>query len=74
MTWWAWLLLWTLLVAGAAYVFVVLLRRLWRQAKALAHELSVAADRFGAVAERLEERQPPEVGFPDRPARGASTA
>lgn len=55
MTWWAWLLLWTLLVLGAAGVFFLLGRRLWRQGKALGHELGAAADRFSAVADRLAE-------------------
>lgn len=59
MSWWAWLLLWTLLVAGAAALVFVLARRLWRQAKALTHELGAAADRFGAVTDRLQELQQP---------------
>lgn len=58
-----WLLLWTVLVAGAAALVFVLGRRLWRQAKALTRELGTAADRFGAVTDRLEELQRP--GSPD---------
>ena len=53
MTWWAWLLLWTLLVAGAAGVFFLLGRRLWRSAKALTAELGAAADRFAVVADQF---------------------
>lgn len=55
MTWWAWLLLWTVLVLGAAGVFFLVGRRLWRQGKALVHELDAAADRFSVVADRLAE-------------------
>lgn len=50
-----WLLLWTALVTGAAGALFLLVRRLWRQAKALTREIGTAADRFGAVTARLEE-------------------
>lgn len=55
MTWWGWLLLWTVLALGAGGVFFLVGRRLWRQGKALVHELEAAADRFSAVADRLAE-------------------
>lgn len=70
MTWWAWLLLWTVLVLGAAGVLFLLGRRLWRQGKALVHELDAAADRFSAVADRLaalDDPGAPTREFPPQP-------
>lgn len=49
MTWWAWLLLWTLLVAGAVTVHAILIRRLWRQMKAVGHEVSTLTRRIDAA-------------------------
>ena len=56
MTWWAWLLLWTVLVLGAGAVLFVLGRRLWRQATAVARELGAAADRFASVSSAVDNR------------------
>jgi hypothetical protein len=54
-TWWAWTLLWLVLVlAGAGFLFLVA-RRLLRQGAALARELSEAADVLARVGEQLED-------------------
>jgi 1,6-anhydro-N-acetylmuramate kinase len=52
-TWWAWVLLWTTLVAGAIGVLLVQARSLWRKAMALFDELGTAADRLGALDQEL---------------------
>jgi hypothetical protein len=52
-TWWAWTLLWIVLVAGAGVVFFQLGRSLWRKAGALLTELGEAADRLSAVTAEL---------------------
>ena len=49
MTWWAWLLLWTLLVAGSVTVHVLLVRRLWRKLKAVSHEITDLTRRIDAA-------------------------
>lgn len=48
-----WFLLWTVLVLGAAGVFFLLGRDLWRKAKALVGELTTATDRLTALSDRL---------------------
>lgn len=53
MTWWGWLLLWTVLVVGAVAGHFLLVRRLWRQVKALTGELGTAADRFAVVGDHI---------------------
>ena len=50
-----WVLIWVLLVLGAALVFLLLGRRLWRQAKALTAELGAATDRLTELTDRLAE-------------------
>ena len=50
-----WVLVWVLLVLGAALVFFLLGRRLWRQGKALTAELGTATDRLAALTDRLAE-------------------
>jgi hypothetical protein len=50
-----WVLVWVLLVLGAALVFFLLGRRLWRQAKALTAELGAATDRLTGLTDRLAE-------------------
>ena len=50
-----WVLVWVLLVLGAALVFFLLGRRLWRQAKALTAELGAATDRLTELTDRLAE-------------------
>jgi hypothetical protein len=52
-TWWAWTVLWILLVLGAGLVFFVLGRSLWRKASALLGELGAAADRLQVVSAEL---------------------
>jgi predicted PurR-regulated permease PerM len=53
-TWWAWLLLWLLLVVGALGVFALLGRSLWRKARALVDTLGAASERLNALTERLD--------------------
>ena len=55
MTWWAWVLLWVVLVALAGLVLFVAARRVFRQGMALAAELGAAADTFAEVSLRLEQ-------------------
>ena len=50
-----WFLLWTVLVLGAAGVFFLLGRDLWRKSKALARELSAATDRLTVLGDRLAD-------------------
>jgi len=45
-----WVLLWLLLIVGAAVFLTLLVRRVWRQAKALAAELSRASDRLNEAS------------------------
>ena len=52
-----WVLLWAVLLLGAALVLFLLGRRLWRQAKALTVELGTATDRLTALTDRLAELQ-----------------
>jgi hypothetical protein len=51
--WWAWVLFWTALVAGATGVMFVLGRSLWRKSMELFHELGTAADRLGVLDQEL---------------------
>jgi hypothetical protein len=52
-TWWAWTLLWVVLLAGAVTVILLQARSLWRKAVALVQELSLAADRLDALDREL---------------------
>ena len=52
-----WFLLWAVLVLGAAGVFFLIGRDLWRKSKALFGELDTASERFGALTDRLEDLQ-----------------
>ena len=54
MTWWAWLILWTAILAGSGWLFFSLGRGLWRQSTALFSELGTASDRLGAVMDQLD--------------------
>ena len=54
MTWWAWTLLWIVLVAAAGLVIYLAVRRLLRQGMALARELGAAADLLSEVTRTLE--------------------
>jgi hypothetical protein len=62
-----WFLLWAVLVIGAVAVFFLLGRRLYRQGKALVHEMTEASDRLGAISAALaaQEATPP-AGPPGR--------
>jgi hypothetical protein len=55
-TWWAWTLLWVVLVAAAGLVLYLAARRLFRQGAALARELGDLADRLAAVTRTLDEQ------------------
>lgn len=55
MTWWAWTILWVLLILGALWVFFLLGRMVWHKASALLAELSAAAERFEVLSDRLAE-------------------
>jgi hypothetical protein len=50
-----WFLLWTVLVLGAAGVYFLLGRDLWRKAKALVGELTTATDRLTEIGDRLAD-------------------
>ncbi len=49
-----WVSVWVLLVAGTAVGAFVFGRDLWRRGAALVHEVGQAADRLGALGERLD--------------------
>lgn len=61
-----WVLVWVLLVLGAALVFFLLGRRLWRQIKALTAELSTATDRLTVLTDRLAELETAPVAGAER--------
>jgi hypothetical protein len=67
-TWWAWTLLWLVLVLAAAGFLFLMGRRLLRQGLALAGELSEAAEALARVSEQLEDRAGPP--FPGASAAG----
>jgi cytochrome c-type biogenesis protein CcmH/NrfG len=50
-----WFLLWAVLVLGAAGVFFLLGRDLWRKSRALVHELTTATDRLTELGDRLSD-------------------
>ena len=54
-----WVLLWFVLVLGAAGLFALLGVRLFRQAKALVRELSAVSDRLAQVSEAVTHMAPP---------------
>jgi hypothetical protein len=53
-SWWAWTLLWVVLVAGAGLTLYLAVRRLLRQGMALVRELGAAADTLAEVTRALE--------------------
>lgn len=55
MTWWAWTLLWIVLVAVAGLVLFLAVRRLLRQGTALAREFADVTDRLAEVTRALED-------------------
>jgi hypothetical protein len=65
-TWWAWVLLWLVLVLAAAGVLYLAARRLLRKGLALAGELGAAADLLADVSRRLEDLPPADGASPDR--------
>ncbi len=62
MTWWAWTLLWVVLVAGAGLVLYLAVRRLLRQGMSLARELGAATNLLAEVTRTLEA--PPGEAIP----------
>lgn len=50
-----WWVIWTVLVLGAAGVFVLIGVRLWRAATALLRELNASAAEFGRLADGIAE-------------------
>jgi hypothetical protein len=50
-----WFALWAVLVLGAAGIFFLLGRDLWRKARALTRELGAATNRLTEVSDRLGE-------------------
>jgi hypothetical protein len=62
-----WVLVWVLLVLGAALLFFLLGRRLWRQARALSAELGTATERLTELTDRLEALDGAPVARPERP-------
>lgn len=63
MTWWMWVLLWLVLVVGAAVVLVRLALGLWRKAMAVLTELGRAGQVSAELSEqvaRLRAEQPRE--------------
>ena len=74
MTWWAWTLLWIVLVLVAGGVLYLAARRLFRQGAALVRELGEAAELLSEVTRALEEpvREPATPAEPaDRPRPSA---
>jgi hypothetical protein len=55
MAWWWWVVLWIVLVLAAAAVMFLLGRSLWRKAKILMSELSVAAERLSVATQGLQK-------------------
>jgi hypothetical protein len=53
--WYIWVLLWAVLVILGFIVLARLALSLWRKAVALGKELSMAADRFAAVSDGLQD-------------------
>jgi hypothetical protein len=50
-----WFLVWAVLVLGAAGLFFLLGRDLWRRSRALVRELSTATDRLTELGDRLAD-------------------
>jgi hypothetical protein len=53
-TWWAWAVVWVVLVLAGALVLFVSARRLYRQGMALVRELGTAAALFAEVSQTVE--------------------
>jgi hypothetical protein len=68
-SWWAWTLLWVVLVLAAAAFLYLTARRLIRQGAALARELGEAAELLADLTRALDERSeetPAANPAPDR--------
>ena len=61
-----WVLVWVLLVLGAALLFFLVGRRLWRQAKALTGELGTATERLTELTDRLEALESSPISGADQ--------
>ena len=61
MTWWAWLLVFVLLVVLAAVVLFLLVRSVWRKASALFTELAHSSDRIAELTAVLESAERPGI-------------
>ena len=72
MTWWAWTLLWVVLVAGALLGLFLVGRSLWRKASALLTELGAAANRLSVVSAELSAMA--ATANPEEPAVFADPA
>ena len=58
MTWWAWTILWVVLVLGGALALFLTARRLYRQGMALARELGAATNAAAEVANAVQALGP----------------
>jgi hypothetical protein len=74
-----WFLLWTVLVLGAAGVFFVLGRDIWRKGRLLVRELGAVTDRLSEIGDRLADadhagdaRTGPSQGAGDVRSQGSS--
>ncbi len=57
MAWWVWVLIWALLVAGAAVVLVPLVLSALRRMREVNREIAIATQRFALISEQLEQLQ-----------------
>ncbi len=57
-----WVAAWAVLLLGAAAVFFLLGRDLWRKAKTLTRELGAATDRLAAITDRLGRSRTAHAG------------
>lgn len=67
-----WVLVWVVLVLGAAAFFFLLGRDLWRKAKVLGRELGEATDRLTEIADRLSSLEPHQPASADVGSQGSS--
>ncbi len=68
-----WVALWAVLLLGAATVFFLLGRDLWRKAKTLTRELGTATDRLSEITDRLADLDPAaRAQVPDVRSQGTS--
>jgi hypothetical protein len=69
-TWWLWILLWILLVAGSLALAFLALRSLWRKGMALARELADVSDQFAALADDRGAQPGAGSGAPETDGTG----